>query len=117
MSARPGHRQNNGEDQCVGGNIQIKVGHAMHQNGPDTPNASQGNGFVKTFFRFPVTMRGSGQDPEDGAKHQNGAGQAKFSGYLQAVAWGVVDEGIEKSGLNGRNSDGSGNKPRSTGRT
>ena len=56
-------------------------------------------------------MRGSGQDPEDGAKHQNGAGQAKFSGHFQVVAVGVVDEEIEKSGLNGRISYGKGTQP------
>src|SRR5437667_12246515 len=56
-------------------------------------------------------MRGSGQHPEDGAKHQNGAGQAKFSGHFQVVAVGVVDEEIEKSGLNGRISYGKGTQP------
>src|SRR6266446_1310887 len=82
----------------------------MHQNSGNTPNASQTNGLVKTFFQFPVPTRGFGQDPEDRAKYQNGTRQAKFSGYFQVIAVGVLNEKIEESGLNGGISHGKGSQ-------
>src|SRR5437879_4307589 len=101
MSARPSHRQNHGEEQCVGRDIQIKVGQTMHQNGANTPDTSERNGFVKTFLQLSVPTGALGQDPEDRAKYQNGTRQAKFRGYFQVIAVGVLNKKIEESSLNG----------------
>src|SRR5437660_11186027 len=100
MSARPSHRQNHGEDECVGRDIQIKVGQAMPQNGANTPDTSERNGFVKTFLQLSVPTGALGQDPENRAKNQNGTRQAKFRGYSQATALGVLNTEREESSSN-----------------
>src|SRR6266478_1781137 len=102
MHVRPGQCQDYSEHQRIGGDIQIKVGQAVHQNRRNTPDATQGNGFVETFFRFLVLTGGSGEHPEDRTKHQNSPRQAEFASDLQVIAVRVVDEEVEENGLNGR---------------
>lgn len=68
-SAGPGHRQDNSEDQCIGGDIQIKVREAMHQNCRNTSNATQRHGFVEMLFRVPIVPDGLGEYPEDRTEH------------------------------------------------
>src|SRR5205807_9058003 len=113
MSARPSRRQNHGEDQCVGRDIQIKVGQAMHQNGANTPDTSERNGFVKTFLQLSVPTGALGQDPENRAKNKNGTRQAKFRGYFQVIEVGVLNKKIEESRLNGGVSHEKGPEPSS----
>ena len=113
MSARPSHRQNHGEDQCVGRDIQIKVGQAMHQNGANTPDTSERNGFVKTFLQLSVPTYGPDKNPEDRAKYQDRTRQAKFRGYFQVIAVGVLNKKIEESSLNGGVSHEKGPEPSS----
>jgi len=102
MHVRPGQCQDYSEHQRIGGDIQIKVGQAVHQNRRNTPDATQGNGFVETFFRFLELTGGLGEHPEDRPKHQNSARQAEFTSDLQVIAVAVLDEEMEENGLNGR---------------
>src|SRR2546430_10097280 len=40
------------EHQRIGGDIEIKIGQAVHENCRNTPDATQRNGFVETLFRL-----------------------------------------------------------------
>src|SRR6266481_955062 len=73
----------------------------MHQNCGDTPDATQRNGFVKTFSRCSVLPDGLREYPKDRAKHQDSTGQAELARDLQVIAMGVVNEESEESSLNG----------------
>src|SRR5467141_2416231 len=91
--------QRDGEDQRIGGNVQIKVGQTVHQNSGDTSDATETNSGVKAIFRLPVTPDGACEDPENRTKHQDASWNAKFADHFQIVAVGVVHKVVEESGL------------------
>ena len=92
MCVRPGQRHDYCEHQRIGGDIEIKVGQAVHENCHNTPYATQRDGFVETLCRFPVPPGGLGEHPEDRAKRQNSARQTEVSSDLQVVAVRMLNE-------------------------
>src|SRR5439155_2892464 len=90
------------EHQRIGGDIEIKVGQAVHEDCRNTPDATQRYGFVETLFRFPVPTEGLDEHPKDRAKHPNCNRQAELARDLQVIAVRVFDEMSEENSLNGR---------------
>src|SRR3989442_12184319 len=108
MRVRPSQCQNYCEDQGICGDIQIKVGQAVHQNCHNATDATQRNGLVETLLRFSVLTGGLGEEPENRTKHQNTGRQTELAGNLKVIAVRVLDEKSEESGLNGRINHGKG---------
>src|SRR5258706_10652498 len=105
-TSHPSQSKCDDEDQRIGGNVQIKVGQTVHQNGGDTSDATKTNPGVKAIFRLPVTPDGAYEDPENRPKHQHTSWNAKFADHFQIVAVGVVHKAVEESRLHGSISHG-----------
>src|SRR6266478_5204711 len=80
----------------------------MHQDCHNTPDATEGDGFVEILFRLPVQPDGPRENPKNRAKHQNAARQAELGRDFQVIAVRVLNEKSEESGLHGRINHGEG---------
>ena len=71
MRGRPGQSENYAEDQRVGGNVQIKVRHAVHQDCDNASNAAETNSAVVAVIGPPIMPYRLGEYPEDRAENKN----------------------------------------------
>src|SRR5260370_33196011 len=78
-TSHPSQSKCDDEDQRIGGNVQIKSGQTVQQDGGHTSDATKTNSSVKANCPLSGAPDGKCEDPKNPTKHPKSSRQPKFT--------------------------------------